>query len=297
MPLFTRLLLVASLSFVGCKSIASNVIADALSGPGTLGRDDDVELVRDAAPFGLKTMESVLQGTPNHEGLLTALASGYAQYGYAFVQQDADALEFAGKSTDAGAVRTRAKKLCLRARDYGLRGLDVQTPGISEKLKSMNDLANVVSQLKKEQVPLIYWTAAAWALAISNGKEEMGLVAELPAPGALINRALELDSDWNAGALHEFAVSYELARPGGSEAKAKEHFDKAQVLSGKKHFGSYVTWAESVLIPAQKKDEFVTLLGEVVAMDIKVSADDTLANTIAQNRAKLLLKYVDDLFN
>ena len=35
----------------------------------------------------------------------------------------------------------------------------------------------------------------------------------------------------------------------------------------------------------------------VVAADVDASKPDRLANTIAQRRAKLLLKYADDLFN
>ena len=71
-----RLAFPAALALVcsGCfSSFATNLVADALSGPGTLGTDDDPELVRDAAPFGLKTMESVLQSQPKHVGLLTSL--------------------------------------------------------------------------------------------------------------------------------------------------------------------------------------------------------------------------------
>lgn len=296
-----RLLLLASLmsgfAFQGCAGLGTSIMADALSGPGTLGRDDDPELVRDAAPFGLKTMETVLASQPEHVGLLTSLASGFTQYGYAFVQQDADALEFAGKSGEAKVKRERARKLLLRARDYGLRGLEVASPGISEKLKSMKDLTAACAGLKKADVPLVYWTAASWALAISNGKENMGLIAELPAPEALMRRALELDETWGDGAVHEFFVSFEAARPGGTEAGAKVHLDRAAELSHGKHLGVQVSWAEGVLVDGQKKDDFVKVLQAVVAADPNLSPDDRLANIIAQRRARLLLAHVDDLFN
>ena len=95
------------------------------------------------------------------------------------MQQDADKAEFEGHNAEAGVARLRARKLFLRARDYGLQGLELSSPGISEKLKSMRGLTEAVAPLKKEDVPLVYWTAAAWSLAISNGKEDMGLVAEL----------------------------------------------------------------------------------------------------------------------
>lgn len=294
LALATALVLLTS----GCfKSFATNLVADALSGPGTLGHDDDPELVRDAAPFGLKTMESVLESQPEHVGLLTTLAAGFTQYGYAFVQQDADVLEFEGKNTPAAAARLRAKKLLLRGRDYGLRGLELSSPGITEKLKSMRGLTEAVAPLKKEDVPLVYWTAAAWSLAISNGKEDMGLVAELPAPEALMKRALELDETWGDGSILEFFVSFEAARPGGTEAGAKAFLERSLKVSGGKHLGVQVSWAEGVLVQSQKREEFEQTLKAVVAADVNASKPDRLANTIAQRRAKLLLKYADDLFN
>ncbi len=296
----TRLLLTAILSIFmsGCfGSLATGLVADALSGPGTLGTDDDPELVRDAAPFGLKTMESVLESQPKHVGLITSLASGFAQYGYAFVQQEADVAELEGHSGLAKVKRARAKKLLLRGRDYGLAGLELSSPGITEKLKSMRNLADAVAPLKKEDVPLVYWTAAAWALAISNGKEDMGLVAELPAPEALMKRALELDETWDEGAVLEFFVSFEAAKPGGTEANAKRFLDKAVALSGGKHFGVQVSWAEGVLVQAQKRAEFEAVLKAVLAADVNASKKNRLANTIAQRRAKLLLDHADDLFN
>ncbi len=282
----------------GCiKSFALGAVADALSGPGTLGEDDDPELVRDAAPFGLKTMETVLASKPDHVGLLTSLAGGFTQYGYAFVAQDADKLEFEGKNAQAGVARTRAKKLLLRARDYGLRGLELSSPGITEKLTSVKDLTAAVAPLKKEDVSLVYWTAAAWSLAIANGKEDMLLVAELPVADALIKRALELDEGWGDGALLEFMVSYEAARPGGTEAGAKAFLDRSMKYSQGKHFGVKVSWAEGILVQAQKREEFEAVLKEVIAADPNASKPDRLANIIAQRRAKLLLKHADDLFN
>jgi predicted anti-sigma-YlaC factor YlaD len=291
---FTALVVLA---LAGCTSIATSVIADALSGPGNLGSDDDPELVRDAAPFGLKTMERLLEAQPEHGGLLTALASGFTQYCYAFVQQDADAAELKAKYAQAKAGRERAKKLYLRARDYGLRGLELTHPGISKRLKAVRGLPEAVAPLKKEDVPLVYWTAAAWALAISNGKEDMELVAELPVPGALIARALELDEAWGDGALHEFAVSYEAARPGGTEAAAKAHLDRALALGHGRRLGVRVAWAEGPLVQAQKREDFENTLKAVLAADVDASKPDRLSNIIAQRRARLLLEHVDDLFN
>src|SRR4030095_861617 len=80
----------------GCsvKKIAVNRIGDALDRRATtFASDDDPELVKAAVPFSLKLMESLLAESPTHQGLLFATASGFTQYGYAFVQVDAEELE------------------------------------------------------------------------------------------------------------------------------------------------------------------------------------------------------------
>ncbi len=296
-----QLLLAAlvAMAVSGCsiRSLATSALADALSGPGTLGRDDDPELVRDAAPFGLKTMETVLADQPRHLGLLTSLASGFTQYGYAFVQQDADRAELEGHSADAARLRTRARKLYLRARDHGLQGLEVRVPGLGARLRSLQGLPGALGALNTEDLPLVYWTAASWALAISNGKEDMSLIAQLPGPEALMRRALELDPAWGQGAVHEFWVSFEAAVPGGTSAGAKAHLDQAVALSGGTHLGVFVSYAEGVLVAEQRRAEFERVLKAVLEKDPAASPDDQLANTIAQRRARLLLAHTDDLFN
>jgi len=80
----------------GCsfRRMAVNQVGNALAGSGaTFASDDDPELIKAAVPFGLKLMESLLSESPRHEGLLLATASGFTEYSYAFVQEDADELE------------------------------------------------------------------------------------------------------------------------------------------------------------------------------------------------------------
>src|SRR5437899_5093461 len=80
----------------GCsiRRYVLNQAADALAGSGaSFASDDDPELVKAAAPFSLKLMESLLAENPRHSGLLAAAAAGFTQYSYAFVQQEGDEAE------------------------------------------------------------------------------------------------------------------------------------------------------------------------------------------------------------
>ncbi|HVP65652.1 MAG TPA: TRAP transporter TatT component family protein [Anaeromyxobacteraceae bacterium] len=290
----------ALLLAAGCKTVATNAVADAVSeSGGTYASDGDPELVKAAVPFGLKTMEGLLVEVPTHDGLLRGLASGFTQYSYAFVLQDADLAEWSGRAAEAKVARDRARKLFLRARDYGLRGLEQKYPGLPAKLKAARDLEPVLAVVRKEDVGLLYWTAAAWALAVSTGKGDMQLVAELPAPVAMMRRGLALDESYDHGAFHEFFVTWDGSRSpaeGGGPARAKEHLDRALALSDGEKLGPLVSYAETVLVQTQDRGEFVRVLEQVLAADVNAAPQYRLANVLAQRRARALLEHADDFF-
>jgi predicted anti-sigma-YlaC factor YlaD len=274
-----------------------NQLAEALAESGqTFASDDDPELVRDAAPFSLKMMESVLAETPRHRGLLTAASSGFTQYAYGFIQQDADVLETRDIAA-AEALRDRARKLLLRGRDYGLRGIEVKHPGFSADLHK--DPREVVQAATKEDVPLLYWTAAAWGAAVSVSKHDPNLVADQVIVEALIDRALELDESYEHGAIHSFLISYEPARQGAAttaESRARQHFGRSVELSKGQMAAPYVALAEAVALQNQNRAEFETLLERALAIDVDARPEWRLANLIMQRRAQWLLSRRSELF-
>ncbi|MEP0775926.1 MAG: hypothetical protein HRF46_16415, partial [Acidobacteriota bacterium] len=188
----------------GCslRRMAVNAVGDALAG-GTSGwaSDDDLDLIRDATPFALKTIESLLAESPRHRGLLLAAASGFTQYAYAFLQGEADFLEDEDLAR-ATALRARAGRLYLRARAYGLRGLEVGHPGLAARLST--DPAAALAAARRDDAALLYWTAAAWGAAIALAKDNSELAADLPVVEALARRALALDEEFGEGAIHDF---------------------------------------------------------------------------------------------
>ena len=282
----------------GCsiKKMAINKLGDALSGSGTsFASDDDPELVKAAVPFSLKLIESLLAESPQHKGMLLAACSGFTQYSFAFVNQDADEME----DTDIAAatkMRARAKRLYLRARGYGLRGLEVKHPGFEQALRK--NPKSAVKSATASDVPLLYWTAAAWGSAISVSKDDPALVSDQIIVESLIDRALELDEDFDQGAIHGFLIAYEMSRQGvtGDPAlRAKKHFDRAMKLSGGKLASPLVSFAESVSVQNQNRAEFQALLDQALAIHPDAVPESRLQNLVAQRRARWLLGRVDDL--
>ncbi len=289
---------VLALMLSGCsiRKIAINSLGNALSeGASTFGRDEDPELVRDAVPFALKTIESLIAQAPKHKGLLTAACSGFTEYAYAFIQQEADFVE--DQDFDrAKEMRSRAKKMYLRALDYGMRGIEVEFPGFRDQLNKNPDA--VLAKMTKKQVPVLYWTGAAWAAAFAINKSDSALSVDQTLMEKIMQRALALDEAWGMGAIHDFFISWEggHAAAGGSYEKARQHFERAVALSKGLRAFPYVSLAESVLVGTQNKKEFQEILNTALKIDVNQAPDERLANVVAQRRARWLLARIDELF-
>jgi hypothetical protein len=287
----TAVLVLAS----GCsvREQAARTLGDALAAGGDVyAADDDIEFVGVATPFGLKTVESLLAVVPDHRGLLLAAARGFTQYAYVYIQSPAEEIE-ASDVAAAYAQRERARRMYLRARDYGLRGLGLD----AERLRG--DPAAALEDTAREDVALLYWTGVAWAAAISLGKDDPALVSGLPAVDALVRRAEALDADFDHGALRTFLVGYEVSRPNAmpdAAERARAHFARAVELSGGRQAAPYVALAESVAVASRDRREFEALLARALAVVPGARADWRLVNLVMQRRAKHLLAHADEHF-
>jgi hypothetical protein len=281
----------------GCspKRIGISRMADALTSTATaFTRDNDPEFVRQAAPSTLKMIEMLLEESPTHPGLLMTACSGFTQYAYAFLQADADAAP--PGSTAARELRARGAAMYDRARGYCVRALATRHPAALRGLQG--DARTVLASMTSADVPALYWTAVAWGGALTLAENQLVRLAELSTVRALFARALQLDEDWDGGAIHEAMIAVESlpALLGGSPARAKEHFDRAVALSNGQSAFAYVTMATGVAQPAKDRREFERLLRAAIAVDPAQRPSLRLANLIAQKRARYLLTQIDRLF-
>ncbi len=275
------------------RRTAVNVLGDALAGgAGVYASDNDPELIRDAVPFGLKTYESLLAVSPEHRGLLLSAASGFTAYAY-LLQDEADRLD----ATDlprARELRIRATKLYRRGRDYALRALEASHAGFTARIRI--DPTSALAMTTKDDVPFLYWAGVSRAGALTAAKDDLDLIAELPIAGALVGRVLELDERYDLGAAHEFFISYEASRPGGSVRLAREHYRRALEISGGQRASIHLALAEAVTIREQNLDEFRALLAATMAVNPDEALRLRFVNTITRRRALWLETRIPDLF-
>jgi len=293
------LVLALAVAISGCsaRKFAINRLGDSLANSGTtFASDNDPEFVGQAIPFSLKLIEGLLAESPKHRGLLFAAASGFTQYSYVYVQEPSEEIESEDVAKSKG-LSMRARNLYLRARDYGLRGLETKHHGFAVLLRA--DPKSAVQTMNAGDVPLLYWTAVAWGAAISVAKDSPDLVAELPQVEVLIDRAYQLRPDYDHGAIDQFLISYESARQGvkGDFAeRSKVHFDRAVALTKGQMASPFVTYAETVSVQKQNRVEFESLLKQALAVDPDSRPEWRLSNLIMLRRARWLLSREDALF-
>lgn len=290
--------LALTLVLPGCsiKTMAIKTVANSLSeGTSSFGADDDPELIKEALPFGLKTLEGLLAQLPTHRPLLRSVAVGFTSYSAGFIRPEIRGLEDVDLDR-AREQKVRARRMFIRARDYGLRALEVAYPNLRQNL--MLDPLAALAKTKKADVPDLYWTAAAWGSAISLGKDQMDLVADVPVVDAMIHRALDLDESWDAGSLTEFMIAFESRgdAQGGSLDRARTYFNRTMELARGTRISPLVSLAENVSITTQNRAEFEKLLDEALAFDCDKHPETRLVNLLAQKRARQLEALAGSLF-
>lgn len=297
------LLLLCTLAVVltscSINKVAVNLVAKTLSsGDSTVFTgEEDPQLVADALPFAMKLYESLLEQTPENEELLLTTGSIFTMYANAFVQTPASMLP-ENEYEQQQQMLKRAKKMYLRGRGYLLQALELRYPGFGEYLQS-NELEQALAPTVSEDVPLLFWTSASWLGAFSTDTFDMELLLNLSKPISILNRALELDEAWSEGMIHDTLISIYGSLPeamGGSQEKARYHFEKALEYSGGLSPSPYVALASTVSVANQDVEEFRQLLGQAIAIDPEDNPDNRLQILLSQEKARWLLEHIEDFF-
>jgi len=275
-------------------------MADSMSGTGggsPFTRDSDPELMADALPIALKLYETMLEQAPEHVPLHRATASAFASYSYAFIHFPADTLSYDEQALQQHMLN-RAKNMYLRARGYGLDGLDIRYPGFIDGIRTNID--STLALTDDDDVDILYWTGLSWMGAFTASKmSDMRLMLSVPKAVKILNRVAELDPDYGNGAIDEFYISYYGAMPessGGDPEKALEHFNRAVELTEGKSAGPYLAYATTVLITNQDRTQFEEMIKIAKRIKPADNEDDLLLRTIQHQKAVWYSEHIDDFF-
>ena len=132
--------------------------------------------------------------------------------------------------------------------------------------------------------------------ASNAAQDDPDTVADLPLAIHLAQLAWRLVPGFGDGNLASLMGSFEMARPGGTRARAEAYFDEALRLGQGRSAGAFVAKAEGIAQPAGDKAAFLDLLNQAVAVTDAPGSPLALSNEVMRRRARWLIESADDLF-
>lgn len=272
MKKISLLIMLAPLLLSSCaKLITDKVVAPAVA---NIQQQTDIQLVCDGAPAYLLMVDSMLASNPEDESLLTIASQAYVGY--------------TGALAACEAPTARIKTNGDKSRLYGNRLLEEKIHAFSEPDKLDENLA----KMSKGDVPELFWGSFGILTWIQLESGSPAAMADLIIVEKTMDRVLELDEEFQGGAVHLFFAGFYAAKPvyiGGDPKKAEMHFEKALAKGDRKFLLTQVTYAKTLARLTFDQKLHDTLLQEVIDFDIESAPEYALSNRIAQEQAKELL--------
>lgn len=256
-------------------------------------REGDPELAKAALPTMMKASEAIQLADPGSGDKALVVASLYVMYASAFL--DGEAFLLPDDAWEQKRVLSlRAKALYLRAADLLVPFVEVKIPGVFETDSGgrggIQHEDKAGTRLNRKDVPLLYWTSAAILAAFASDPMDFDNAARISGALTLFENARSLSPDWNAGSLHELAITVYGSLPtdlGGDREKAVTAFILAGAATGSHSPGSYLAYAMAVCVAAADRDGFRTALETAVSLEGR--PENALLDSLARRKARRLL--------
>lgn len=244
--------------------------------------NDDPQLVTQALPSYIVTVDGLLVTWPDDPDLLRSAASLYSAY-----------------ATLISAEPLRAKKFSARALDYALRAAcEDRRDACRLRAASFPEFEAVVKDTDHGDLPMLFALGSAWAGYIQLHSDDWNAVAELARVQLTFERIIAIDPSWENGMPQLYlGVMNSLLPPslGGKPDVARAFYEDAIARSGGRNLYAKLMYARQYARLLYDRDLHDRLLNEVLAADPKAPGL-TLANVYAQEEARRLLASADDYF-
>lgn len=291
-------------SLQGCTALVQRPAVQVMSqiahdGFAAYARETDLPLAEHAFAATLKLLEALLETDPQNAALLLQAAQGFAGYTYAFVEPRIE--EARGQSASQVAWHTqRARQLYQRGMQYGLRLLSqkhrdwLQAPSLPPE-----QLQGLLQRLSQDATPALLWTSFCWGGWLNFERTDLEAVTMMAPLQALVTRLLSLDETHFYGLPHLLQAVLHAGMPawmGGNPTLAAQHFARATALSQGRLLLVPLLEAQYAAVQTQNRPHFTRLLCSVVEAPERLFPEQGLLNTVAQQRAAMLLRRGDELF-
>jgi TRAP transporter T-component len=267
----------------GCSFFKSSATVDMTENLfQAILNNNDLATVEAGGPAYLLMVDSLLYRDPDNESLLRGASNIYTSYTTVFVKDKA-----------------RAKKLTEKALSYALRAICVRRSKTC-RFREVNfqEFESMLLSLEIKDVPDLFTLGSAWSAWIQMHREDWNAVAEISRVEAIMKQVIELDEFYQDGGAHLYLGVLATFLPpalGGKPDVGRRHFERALEISKDKNLMVKVLYAQHYARLMFDRELHDRLLNEVIKAQPDVPGY-TLSNTLAQQRARELLKSGEDYF-
>jgi hypothetical protein len=284
----TPILLFTAISFLfsGCfQQIAVKSLGGIMdSSFEVLNEEQDMGIAEVSIASDLKLLEAILKSDPENEHYLFLATMGYASYALGFIEDESP---------------ERARLFYLRSKEYGMRILNRNKQFRLAQNSGAEEFYSALESFSQDDLPAIFWTAAAWGSYISLNLTDPDALADLPKIEQMMKFVAQKEPTYFYGGAYFFLGTLAGSRPqmlGGDPELSKQHFEQCLKINNGKFLMTYVYYARSYAVQTQNKELFKQCLATVDTASIEILPEARLTNAVAKKKAKILLEKIDELF-
>ena len=278
----------------GCikQILVEGQIEGTLKGSAGVETLSDYEVANTIAFSGIGQFEGMHVLAPDSENALYGLTKTWTSATFAFIEDEMEQAEDEGGTSSDRYLyqQARAKAGYDRAVHYGIEMLEMKAQGFDAAKKNDDTMKAWLANFTDadHDAKELFWTGYAWIGRVNITKEDPASVAELFIGVKMIERVIELDSNFFYGNAHTILGAYHARSPMAELEDGKKELDLAMKISEGKLLLPKFQLATKYYCMKSDKANYVKTLQEIIdAGDI--FPEQRLTNAIAKRKAKRYL--------
>jgi len=286
----------------GIQFIAPVIIENGLN---SFLKESDLIVAESGITSNLKLMEVLLESNPKNKLLLNNLAFGFCAYTLSFVEYAMEKAEFEENDNLADFHRNRARKLYLRSRQYGFRSLSLSKNGtrfvqlITTNKIDMDAIKKQLQYISADQYEGLFWTTISWGSYLQISRDNISELAMVPVFRLMNQRIQALNSKFFFGMPVMIDAMLYAMPPmiGGDEVISNKKFDMVSDINSGRCLLNKLFKARFYCTQFDYPEAGISILKDIIHKDTSNWPEKyTLMNEIAKRKARLYLKYADEIF-
>jgi hypothetical protein len=260
--------------------------------------ETDVEVARAAAPAMLKLVEGLLETAPHDRELLEIVARGWAEYAFAFLEDDLEALpDDARHADERQRLTARATALYDRAFGFAARIVAEDDEALGRALGAdAATLERALGGARKSAVPGLLFAGLALASAAKLDRGDPSRAVDLVKAIALLERARALDPGYDFGGAPMVLGIISCTAPGGDAERGRRYFAEAMAQTAGQYLVAPVNAARTCDVRQGARARFERTLRAALAAPPTPERRFHLANEVAKRRAARYLGEIERFF-